>query len=126
MRRVFLTVLGVLAISVTGRAHFVFVVPEPDGHRAQVLLSETLTPDAEVDVALIAGTRLSLRHADGRETSLSLQREPHRFLVSLPAGGRGVVHGHADLGVTTRPGVSSHVLLYHPKTIVGDAFDPSG
>jgi hypothetical protein len=120
MRLILLTLVVVVAAPATSRAHFVFVVPQ--GSSAQVLLSETLTPDAEVDIALIAGTRLSLRQTDGREIPLSLQKEQHRFLVSLPAGVRGTIHGLADLGVMTRPGAPAHWLLYHPKTIIGDSF----
>jgi hypothetical protein len=122
MQRALLTLVVVLAISVTSRAHFVFVIP--DGSRAQVLLSEKLTPDPEVDIALIASTRLFLREVDGREMPLSLQKEPHRFVVSLPAGAKGTIHGLADLGVMTRPGAPAHWLLYHPKTIIGDSFAP--
>jgi hypothetical protein len=115
--------LCVLAISLTGFAHFVFVVPETGGLTARVLLSETLQPDAQVDVSLIASAQLSLRDADGRETPLALAKGEHAFLVALPSDARGVVHGLADLGVM-KTGTKPHVLLYHPKTILGDPFDP--
>jgi hypothetical protein len=84
MRRVVLTLFCVLAISVTGFAHFVFIVPETGGLTARVLLSETLQPDAQVDVSLIAGAQLSLRDAGGRETALSLAKGEHAFMVALP------------------------------------------
>lgn len=125
MKRLLLTGGCVLALSMPALAHFVFVVPEAGGRRAQVLLSETLAPDAEVDVALIAQTRLSLRTAGGRETPLTLEKAVHAFGVALPSAGPGVVHGMVDLGVTTRPGTPAHVLRYHPKTILGDPFAPS-
>lgn len=112
-----------LGMSATATAHFVFVVPDAGHQRAQVLLSETLAPDAEVDVKLIAGTRLSFRRADGTETALRLDPATHHFGVRLPDSASGVIHGLTDLGVTARPGAPPHLLLYHPKTIVGDPFD---
>ena len=83
MRRVMLTLLCVLGPSITGFAHFVFVVPETGGQTARVLLSETLQPDAQVDVNLIAGTQLLLRDANGRETPLALGKGDHAFTVRL-------------------------------------------
>ena len=88
----------------------------------QVLLSETLQSDAEVDVELIAGTKLFLRDDKGNETPLTLVKGDHAFTVSLAPNRRGVVRGLADLGVT-KTGSKPHLLLYYPKTIVGDAFD---
>ena len=123
MKRTGLTLAWLIVASITSQAHFVFVVPEGDGATARVLLSETLKADAEVDVGLIAQTKLFLRNDTGRETPLTLVRGEHSFTVSLAAGQRGVVRGVADLGVT-KTGSKRHLLVYYPKTIVGDAFDP--
>ena len=123
MRRAVLTLLCVIGASLTSQAHFVFVVPAHGNTTATVFLSETLQQDAEVDVGLIAGTKLFLRDDKGRETPLTLVRGQHAFTVSLSAGQRGVVRGMADLGVNDR-GSKPHLLLYYPKTIVGDAFAP--
>src|SRR5262245_48959826 len=92
MRRVALTFVFVLSTAVSGLAHFVFVVPEVSRTVARVLLSETLQPDEQVDVSLIAGTRLSLRPAAGRETPLALVKGPHAFMVAVPQEARGVIH----------------------------------
>jgi hypothetical protein len=123
MRRAVLTLLFVVVASITSRAHFVFVVPAPGNATATVLLSETLQQDAEVDVGLITGTKLFLRDDQGRDTLLTLVRGQHSFTVALGASQRGVVRGMADLGVNDR-GSKPHLLLYYPKTIVGDAFAP--
>ncbi len=44
--------------------------------------------------------------------------------MALPGEGVRVVHGLADLGVMQRGNSKPHVHIYHPKTIVGDAFAP--
>lgn len=125
MKRLMLTIMGIVAASATGLAHFVFVVPAGEGVTAQVLLSETLQRDAQVDVNLIAGTTLSLRSPDAKDTPLALAAGDHAFTVALPGGARGVIHGLADLGLMKSAGSGpSYVLLYHSKTIVGDAFGP--
>jgi hypothetical protein len=103
-------------------AHFVFVVPDTEGNAAKVLLSENLKPDAEVDVTLIAGTRLSLRDEAGREIPLPLDPAQHAYVVRFTARARGVVHGIADLGVM-KSGERAYVLQYYPKAILGDPFD---
>ncbi len=55
-------------------AHFVWVVPDANGTSGKVLMNETLSPTAEVDVAIIGGSKLSVRSADGRETLLILKK----------------------------------------------------
>jgi hypothetical protein len=122
MTRGILAVALAFAVPMTAAAHFVFVVPDVGGAGAKVLLSETLQPDAGVDVGLIKDTRLSIRDESGRETPLALNREPHAFTVALAAGARGVVHGVTDLGVM-KSGERAYVLEYYPKTILGSAFD---
>ncbi len=123
MKRAAVMLSCVVGAAITSQAHFVFVVPEPGRQTATVFLSETLKQDAEVDVGLIGGTKLFLRDDQGRETPLTLVNGAHTFTVSLAASQRGVIRGNADLGVNDR-GSKPHLLLYYPKTIVGDAFAP--
>nr|WP_321473297.1 hypothetical protein [uncultured Paludibaculum sp.] len=105
------------------QAHFVFVVPDAGGGKAKVILGETLEPDKDINVKLIGGTRLSLRSLDGRENPLTLTLAERAYEVTLGGQGLRVVHGVTDFGVTQRGTSKAHILIYHPKTIVGDAFD---
>ena len=120
MKHVLLSFVLASVASVTASAHFVFVVPAPGTATAQVILSETLAADAQVDVSLIAGAALSMRDPAGRETPLTLTKGAQAFVVSLQPGASGVVHGLVDLGVM-KSGAVSYGLRYHPKTIVGEA-----
>jgi len=121
MRQRFTAILIALAAVCAARAHFIFAVPEPGGATAKVFLSETLEPSG-VGTDLVAKADLSLRTADGAEAPLELHLVDDYYLTAVPATDLGVVHGIADLGVMDR-GTPS-LLLYYPKTIVGDAFAP--
>lgn len=124
MKRISALLVFLLACIPFAQAHFIFVVPEPGFTKAQVFISETLTPDGEVGLAMIAGTKLSLRDSSGTTTQLTLAKLDKTFEVALSGTGNRVVYGITDLGLMTR-GEKSHVLLYYPKSIIGDAFDAS-
>jgi N-acetylneuraminic acid mutarotase len=119
----FLVVL--LSAATTASAHFVFVVPEPGAEKAKVILSETLEADEDVDVKLIAKTDLAVRGADGAETKVLLGENSagHAFSIPLPGDGQRVVHGKLVLGVQKRGEGKAFLLVYHPKTVLGDPFN---
>lgn len=116
---------SILLAAASARAHFPFVVADPGGAAAHIVMSETLEPDPGVDVGIISGATFSIRDHDGRETPLAAEKAARWLAVSLPGGGTRVVTGAADLGVTQRGKGPAYVLVYHPKAIIGDAFDPS-
>jgi len=119
MRKRLSVFVFVLTAAVTARAHFLFVVPEPSGVRALVVLSEVLRPDPAVDIDLVRTASLSFRDGSGRETPLPLVKDGPSYAVTLP-GGSGLVHGTIDMGLMTRGG-KTHWLRYASKAIVGDA-----
>lgn len=120
-RRV-LTFLVLTAASVA-EAHFVFVVPEPEGSAAKVFLSEELKPDGNVDLGLVAGARLWLRKIDGGESRLEMKRASDAYEIAIASRAR-LIHGVVDLGLTQRGADGKpHLLIYYPKTIFGDPFD---
>ncbi|BAM04770.1 hypothetical protein [Phycisphaera mikurensis] len=137
--RFLLRAVPVLAALLTpaANAHFVFVVPDAPEATAtgqpggvSVLMSENLEPDAEVPVAIVSGAELSVRDADGTQRPLDLgPADGDRFRIDLPAAADPeaprVVRGLVDLGFTRRGDGPGHLLLYHPKTILGDALAPS-
>jgi hypothetical protein len=117
-------VAALLVVAAPAHAHFVFVVPDGSGAKAAVVMSEDLKPDSDVDIAVIAGAKLSLREGAASKP-LAHAAAKDALTLDIPAGlGTRVIHGVADLGVTRRGGAKPHVLVYHPKTILGDAFDP--
>jgi hypothetical protein len=105
------------------RSHFTFILPLPGDTAAEMILSETLSTRDTVNPALASGARLYLRDSQGKVTDLKLEQEGHRFLMPLPGSGDRVVYGSANLGVAQRgKDAKPHLLLYYPKTIVGNAF----
>jgi uncharacterized GH25 family protein len=111
------------AISTVAQAHFLFVLPEPEGKKAKVILSEDLKVSEEVNPNLIAAVKLSLRNAEGQETPLHLVKTGDAYVTELDGKGARLIHGVLDFGWTQRGTSTPHVLIYYPKTIVGDAFD---
>lgn len=116
--------LAALAVSAEVLAHFVFIVPLPDGTAAKIIMSETLTPGEGLSVERLGQPRFYLRTADGKDVPLNFKAEDTKSLrLETPGTGTRVVHGKVDWGLVTR-GANPHVLLYYPKTILGDPFDP--
>lgn len=123
MKQQLVRILLTLAIAASlAQAHFIFVVPEPDGASAKVFISEELTPDAMVSADMVAAAKLSVRDANGAETPLTLTKGADAYIAALPGGGPRLVHGMLDLGFTQRGESTPHLLLYYPKTVLGDAF----
>ncbi len=123
MKQQLMRILLALAVAATwAQAHFIFVVPEPDGATAKVFISEELTPDSMVSADMVAAAKLSVRDARGAETPLTLTKGRDAYIATLPGVGPRIVHGVLDLGFTQRGEGTPHVLLYYPKTILGDAF----
>lgn len=113
------------ALAVNAHAHFPFIVPmQDDLGRARVVFSETLEPDDKVPVASLADYKLVSRSDDGKETPITTTPATHWLDATLPASSK-VIYGIADLGRMQRGKGLPHLLIYHPKTVVGDPFEPS-
>jgi hypothetical protein len=125
MTKFFVTTIFCAVASATALGHFVFVVPAGDGAWAAVLLSETLLVDPEVNPELVSPTRLWVR-SNGQDIALTLQQTAEAYGVQVPGSGTRTIHGITDLGVTTQGADGQpNVLVYYPKAIVGDPFDPA-
>lgn len=112
-----------LACAILAQAHFSFVVPQAGGRRAELMISEDLSPSPGVSIDILQGAKLFLRSADGKDTALTLVKTGNTYGVDLPGKGNRIVHGFADLGVSPGArGPKPYLLLYYPKTILGDAF----
>jgi Kelch motif len=131
MRLLVSRVLGqcaVLAIVGTAHAHFPFIVPSSDGATAVLVMSESLAPDDRVSVSLLSEADLTLRDPSGRESPLTAPEAGSNatsLTLAVPGSGTRVIAGSIDLGIMQRGTSPAHLLIYYPKTILGDAFDPA-
>ena len=115
-----------IALALSAQAHFTFILPLPGEKAAELILAETLSTRDTVNPALAAGARLQLRDSQGSVTNLKMEQDGHRFLMPLPGRGDRVVYGSANLGVASRgKNAVPHLLLYYPKTILGNAYASS-
>src|SRR5690349_16138537 len=100
----------VLAAASAAKAHFLFVVPESDATHAKVILSETLQPDDDIEPKIVAGAKLVVTGADGRDIALELTPGEHAYTTAIAGSGMRVVHGVAELGVQQRGNSKPHLL----------------
>jgi hypothetical protein len=109
-------------------AHFPFIVPSKDGATGRLIMSETLEPDDAVHLGLLSRSELRVRTKDGATTPLPAPRadeEGDSLSLAIPGSGTRVVEGVVDLGVMQRGSSPAHILVYYPKTVLGDPFDPA-
>ena len=111
-----------LAAAALAQAHFVFVVPDAGGGTAKVFISEDLKPTADVDLSIISGAKLRLLDSAGREVTLPMVKGADAYIVALGGTGSRVIHGVVDLGFTQSRGPKPYLLMYYPKSILGDPF----
>ena len=127
MPRLHLTIL-LLALSLFSRsaaAHFPFIVADEREPKASLVLSESLAIDTDVTTErLAAGTKLWLRNAAGKRSPLALTAGDHAMTAALSGSGTRLIHGVSDFGVRQRGEGPAYLLVYYPKAVLGDAFDP--
>lgn len=111
--------LLVAAVAAAAQAHFVFVIPAQDGATAAVVLSEELAPDEAVSAAKIAGAKLFVRDAAGKEAAVTHTAGEHALTAALPGSGPRVVYGSVAYGVMRKGDAKPYLLAYHPKALVG-------
>ena len=124
MKLFFRSMLAACLAPLAAFAHFVFIVPEPGGATARMIISETLRPDEGVDGKLLKSAKLKVRTADGKDSELTATAGTMFHTLALPGGGGSrVVHGSVEIGVVQMGRAPKPFLLtYYPKTILGDAF----
>jgi len=117
------SIIALFAAVGIARGHFIFVVPEADGSKSQIIMSETLDAQEGVNVRYFQKANFFMRGADGKPQPLRFEQlDTQRMTMATPGNGTRVIYGDADLGVRQH-GPTPHLLLYYPKTIIGDPFD---
>jgi N-acetylneuraminic acid mutarotase/uncharacterized GH25 family protein len=107
-------------IAAAAQAHFVFVLPSKDMTTAEVVMSDDLAVDEAIDAAKIAGAKLFIRGADGKDTAIETKEEKHSLTAKLPGNGPRVVFGSVNYGVMQKGDAKPYLLAYHPKAILGN------
>ncbi|MCC7085695.1 MAG: hypothetical protein IT427_11895 [Pirellulales bacterium] len=120
--RLSLASLIVFGVVSPAHAHFLFVVPAADGTTAQVILSEDLQPDEDIDDGMIDSSKLWSRKFAGTAVPLTIEKKAEAHQVTLPRSDQAVVYGAFEFGVNQRGDSPPFLLVYHPKTILGNAF----
>ena len=103
------------------QGHFPFIVPDAKGEAAKVVFSDDLSPDTNVNIEKLAGTKLTLRAADGKESALDWKKGEGFYAVNIPGTGNRVVYGVTDYGVLQKGDAKPFKLVYFPKAVIGVA-----
>lgn len=119
MIRSLVALLATGLVAALAQAHFVFVVPAKDGATAAVVLSEELAPDEGVDAAKLAGAKLFVRDAAGKDAPVGHTADKHALAATIPGSGPRVVYGSVAYGVMQKGEGKPYLLAYHPKALVG-------
>jgi uncharacterized GH25 family protein len=112
--------IALLAFATIANAHFVFVIPDAKNHeKALVVFSDEQAPDSNVDIGKIAGIKLQVRDAAGKDSPLTATKSENALAVNVPGKGRRIVFGSIDYGVLQRGDSKPFLLRYHPKALFG-------
>ncbi|HZZ72725.1 MAG TPA: hypothetical protein VFE24_10760 [Pirellulales bacterium] len=118
MRRLIIAA-AVLALSAgSALAHFAYLVPSQG--KVQIVLSENLKPDEDVDIAILEQARFFARDAAGHETPLALHKQDHALESQYPEVKTALLHGSCEAGVMQRDKIKPFLIRYYPKSIVGN------
>lgn len=109
--------MAVALVAGPARAHFVFVVPQKDGTSVKVVFSDSLEPDENVDIAKIAGLKLTGRYDGGKHAPIECKKGEHCLTGTLGLVDPRVVFGSLDYGVIQRGEAKPFLLKYHPKAV---------
>jgi uncharacterized GH25 family protein len=119
MKRLFGSLaVGLLAIAVA-QAHFPFIVPDADGNSAKVVFSDTLEPDANVNIEKLAATKMFLRDSSGKDIPLDWTKGESFYSVKFPGSGPRTAFGVTEYGVLQKGDSKPFRLVYLPKALIG-------
>jgi len=117
MRRFLVACAAVAVLATVSPAHFVFVVP--DGETLTVVFSDSLDADGDVPLDKIAGLKLVVRDAAGKETPVTLKADKASLVGPVGGAKAGVVFGTVRYGAMKKGDAKPYLLVYHPKAVVG-------
>ncbi len=120
MKNTYRLLTALILTGATAYSHFGFVVPHAGGRAADLIISETLTPEPGISVDVIKSSRLFIRDSEAKDTPLNTVRSGSVYRIELPGRGSRIIHGSADLGITpSGRSPKPYLLLYYPKTLIG-------
>ncbi len=113
MKRLVGAVVLMLAVTVTARAHFLFIVPPArESRTAQVVFSDSTKPDSEKLLAKIGHATFQVVDDRGKVTSVKARNNGKTLDIEVPGKGPAEVIGQCIYGVVDR-GKEPFLLEYY-------------
>src|SRR5690349_7994035 len=104
-----------LAAVSLAQAHFPFILPDEKATSAKVVFSDTLEPDANVNIEKLANTKMMIRDARGKESVAEWKKGDGFYSLAVPGSGNRLVYGVTDYGVLQKGDAKPFKLTYYPK-----------
>jgi hypothetical protein len=118
MKRLFASLIVLAFGTATAQAHFIWIVPDKQGNSAQVVFSDSPSPDNPKLLEKIAKTQLHIRHGDKTEAPLKWIKGKDALEVALPGKGPRTVGGVCVYGVVAKGESGPFMLNYYAKAHV--------
>ncbi len=116
--------LAAAVVAVPAEAHFVFILPQPDGASISVVFSDTLGQDEKVDITKISRLQLIGHFHGGKQAPVACQPGLHCLKARLDLAGPRVVFGSLNYGVVPKGkhgALKPYLLKYYPKAVFPEA-----
>jgi hypothetical protein len=94
-------------------------LPDEKGMSAKVVFSDTLEPDANVNIEKLANTKMMIRDARGKELVAEWKKGDGFYALAVPGSGNRMVYGVTDYGVLQKGDAKPFKLTYYPKAVIG-------
>jgi hypothetical protein len=118
MKRLVGAVVLMLAVTMTARAHFLFLVPPSEGRTVQVVFSDSTNPDNPKLLAKIAHTTFQVVDESGKLTPVKAKNAGKTLDIILPGTGQAEVIGRCVYGVVDK-GKEPFLLNYYGRAYTG-------
>src|SRR5688500_9309031 len=106
-----------VALAAPARAHFPFILTDPNGApRATIVSDQTPAPADEVAIELVSRAKRTATDKAGVKSPLELEKGKDVLKASLIGVEPVVLSGVVDVGVMQRGKSPAHLLVYYPKT----------
>lgn len=125
MKRCCLSLLSLVLAVPALSAHYIWIVPDARSGSAQVVFSNSPSPDNPELLAKISETQVYARHAGGQIVPLKWTKEDEAYRLSVPGKGPWTIGGVCQYGVIQKGNSEPFLLCYYAKAPLGQGEETS-
>lgn len=115
MTRITFTLLAVAALALPARAHFIWIIPGPDGRGARVVFGDELKPTGPEFLPKIERAEFWALESTPTAHAVAKTRDGASYRLDVPEGLRGILAGECRYGTLSRGSKEPFLLIYHAR-----------